>query len=136
MKTLTVKFEKSKPEQLMYLSDSSQKPNRSKGINLPYQNSDTNDYSRQKYREIQMKIGGQESDKDPTLFNQDAQIKQNILNMDEQSVHRNTRFFKDFLKDQLKYEMKKNSSGFSKMLSSSGVGGGGERKNRKSNDPN
>jgi hypothetical protein len=29
MKTLTVKFEKSKPEQLIYLSDSSQKPNRS-----------------------------------------------------------------------------------------------------------
>ena len=45
MKTLTVKYEKSKPE-LVYLSDSSQKPNREKGIKLPYQNSDTNDYSR------------------------------------------------------------------------------------------
>jgi hypothetical protein len=42
---LIVKYEKSKPE-LIYLSDSSQKPNRAKGINLPYQNSDTNEYSR------------------------------------------------------------------------------------------
>ena len=41
---LVVKYEKSKPE-LIYLSDSSQN-NRAKGINLPYQNSDTNEYSR------------------------------------------------------------------------------------------
>jgi len=45
MKTLTSKYEKSKPE-LSYLSDASQKPNRTKGIHLPYQHSDTHDYSR------------------------------------------------------------------------------------------
>ena len=64
--------------------------------------------------------------KDAPQISQEAQIKQNILGMDEQRIHRNTRFFKDYLKDQLKHEMKKGTS-FSKILTT-------DRKSRRGSD--
>lgn len=34
--------------------------------------------------------------------------------MDIQNVHRNTRFFKDYLKDQIKYQIKKKDNSYKK----------------------
>lgn len=124
-----------KPE-LSYLSDASQLSSqamKSSSLYMPFQKTET---KRDNYRDLHIKLNdddgvGAENIKELPQISQDAQIKQNILSMDEQRVHRNTRFFKDYLKDQLRIEAKKGKR-LSKMLAAQAS----ERKTRRSQEAN